>query len=378
MGVLTRTENSLPTEWYVDPAHYQCELGAVWYKQWLCVAREEDLARSGDYRVVEVGNQSIVLTRAKSGILKAFHNTCRHRGSLLCEKEQGRFPAGRIVCPYHAWTYNTDGELIATPKRLECEDFNTGDFPLYEASIDSWGGFVFVNLDQNPAQGLREFLGEEAGLVEGWPLQELVSVCRESHFIDCNWKVFWENYSECYHCPGLHPELCKVVPVYSEALIARADQPGWIPRDAGDRGEPILAPGLTTWSLDGKSRLPVFPGLSEADIRAGMIFATFLPTMFVVAHPDYVRSVRMLPRGPERTELIVDWMVSPQVKESPGLDIERLTEFGRLVVTQDARACELNQRGLHSRLHKSGVLVPQEEGVWNFHQWLRKRLAAHR
>jgi Rieske 2Fe-2S family protein len=374
MTVLEQTRTTLPSAWYFDPAHYQRELENIWYREWVCAGRQEEWARSGDFKVVELGSQSLILTLTKSGVLRGFHNTCRHRGSALCEGEQGRFPHGRIVCPYHAWTYNTDGQLIATPKRLPCEDFSPGDYSLYEVSVETWGGFVFVNLDRQPRESLQDFLGEEARLVGNWPLAELVSVCRESHLLQCNWKIFWENYSECYHCPGLHPELCRVVPVYSDALIARADAPGWVAPDRHDKGEPILARGMTTWSADGTTDLPTFPGLTDAEQQAGMTFATFHPTMYLVTHNDYVRSVRMLPRGPECTELIIDWMVSPQVRDLPGLDIETLTSFGRLVVTQDARACELNQRGLHSRRHVSGVLVPQEHGVWSFHQWVRERL----
>jgi len=375
MTVLDHCQATLPSHWYIDASHYQRELAAVWYRDWICVARAEDLPKAGDYLLVDLGSQQLILTRDRQGMVRGFHNTCRHRGSVLCESDRGRFRHGRIVCPYHAWTYSLEGELLATPKRLDSADFDARKYSLYPVHVDHWGGFVFVNLGAEPATDLASFLGGEAALLDAWPLPALASTGSEVHHIACNWKVFWENYSECYHCPGLHPELCKLVPVYGEGLIERADAPGWHSPDQADRGAPQLAHGAVTWSLDGQSGLPEFPGLDSARKSAGMTFATFLPSLFLVAHRDYVRSVRMLPRGPESTELIVDWLLLPGVRESHGDELERIKTMGRLVVTQDARACELNQRGLRSHAHRQGVLVPQEHGVWQFHQWLRERLA---
>jgi Rieske 2Fe-2S family protein len=376
MTILEHCQPTLPSHWYVDASHHRRELEAVWYREWICVARQEDIPGPGDYVLVKLGSQQLILTRDRGGAVRAFHNTCRHRGSVLCRDDAGRFRNGRIVCPYHAWTYSLDGDLIATPKRLDSDDFDLADYPLYSVHVDSWGGFLFVNLCSEPSTDLESFLGEDRLLVHDWPLQELVSAGRESHHVACNWKVFWENYSECYHCPGVHPELCRLVPVYGEGLIERADAPGWDRQNDADTGAPRLADGTVTWSPDGQTRLPDLPGLGEAQRNAGMTFATFLPSIFLVAHRDYVRSVRMLPRGPESTELIVDWMVPPAVQHSHGEELDKIKQMGRLVVTQDAQACELNQSGLRCRAHRQGVLVPQEHGVWQFHQWLRDRLPA--
>src|SRR5438128_7225555 len=149
---LRRLEPGLPASWYHDPAHYQRELEVFWYGKWIAVAREEEIANAGDWRVVRIGNQSIVLVRDQAGKLHGFHNTCRHRGSVLCTEEQGNFPRGRIVCPYHAWTYDLAGRLVATPRRMETPDFKLEDFPLYEAAAAVWGGFVFVHLGRNQVQ----------------------------------------------------------------------------------------------------------------------------------------------------------------------------------------------------------------------------------
>jgi Rieske 2Fe-2S family protein len=372
MTLLSRTEASLPGKWYYDRVQYERELEAIWYKDWVCVARVQEISRPGDYLVTTIGNQSLIVTRDNEGNPQVFHNTCRHRGSILCSADQGRFANGRIVCPYHTWTYALDGELVATPSRIERDDFRRQDFPLYKVHADVWGGFVFANLAARPSASLADFLGEEASEVTNWPLPDMVSVHRESTNIACNWKLFWENYSECYHCPRLHPQLCKVVPLYRQGVLSYADLPG--AAAAPDQGRPHVGPGLESWTLDGKSSLPMIEGPNDTERARGMTFASFTASMFVVAHPDYVRSVRVYPRGPEAIELVIDWLLPPGVEDTHGDQVERMLQLGQLVIEQDGRACELNQRGIKSRRHDHGVLVPQEYALWEFHEWLRARL----
>ena len=215
-----------------------------------------------------------------------------------------------IVCPYHTWTYSTAGELIATPGRVPTPDFRPEDYSLYPVAVDSWGGFVFVSLE-TPATTLDEFLGDEARLLRSWPLAEMVSVQTEQRTLACNWKVFWENYSECYHCPRVHPELCKVVGIYGKGFIDHTEAPDWMPADEQDNGKPALAPGHRTWAIGGETGLPDIPGLAVEAQAAGMTFASFTASMFVIAHRDYARSVRLLPLGPELVELTVDWLLPP-------------------------------------------------------------------
>ena len=115
--MLKQTHRTLASSWYHDPAHYRREMESIWWNSWLCVARQSDWPDTGSYRVICVGDQQILITRAATGDLHAFHNTCRHRGSVLCEASAGQFAQRRIVCPYHAWTYSLEGELLRTPSR---------------------------------------------------------------------------------------------------------------------------------------------------------------------------------------------------------------------------------------------------------------------
>jgi Rieske 2Fe-2S family protein len=309
------------------------------------------------------------------GQLRAFHNTCRHRGSVLCMTPRGRFAQGRITCPYHGWSYALSGELVATPKMELPSGFHREDYPLYGVHLDTWGGFIFVNLDEQPVASLADFLGEEALNLQRWPLAELRSAHREVSTLHCNWKVFWENYSECYHCPGVHPELCRIMPLYREGLLNSADRRAAQPAKEGEDTRPGVAPGFSTWTLDGQSRLPLIEGPDATDRALGVVFASFTASLFVVAHPDYVRSVRILPRGPEQVELTVDWLLPQGVAERYPEELESTYALGRLLIAQDGRACELNQAGLRSRRHRAGVLMPQEEALREFHEWLASKLA---
>jgi Rieske 2Fe-2S family protein len=305
--------------------------------------------------------------------LNAFHNTCRHRGSLLCLNESGRFRNGRIVCPYHAWVYSLDGELQRTPRRVETDDFNTGDYPLYKVALEIRAGFVFINLAEAPGKPFAPALAEEMELIADWPLAELGLAYQQKQQIQCNWKIFWENFMECYHCPGVHPDLCKVVPMYGKGFTERDD----LPKNSGlyrDTEHSLLTTGAVTWSADGLTPLPMFDGLTPDQQAVGMTFATLLPSVYFVAHVDYLRSVRVLPLGPEETQLTVSWFLHAETLENSKIDVQRLIGFGSQVVEEDGRVCESNQKGIHSLRHKEGVLVPQEYEVLDFNNWVRERL----
>jgi len=373
MTPLTELKPSLPSHWYYDAEHYARELKAIWQRGWVCVGRLEETPEAGDYRVVAVGEQRLIVTRNAAGQTKVFYNTCRHRGSVLCTAEHGRFRNGRIICPYHTWTYSLDGELLATPARMDTDDFNAEDFSLYSVHSDTWGGFLFVNLDSTPSESLADYLGDQAALMDGWPLAEMTSVHQERSELNCNWKIFWDNYCECYHCPRLHPELCKIVPVYKESLLSFADDPAWQASD-DYAGQARIAADKTTWTMDGHSGSPPIDGLSDAHRESSLVFASFTASLYVVGHTDYVRSVRLLPTGPESVTLIIDWLLMPGVKESHSDEIEHMLELDRLVVEQDGEICEINQQGQKSLPHENGVLVAQEYEVWDFHEWLRDKL----
>jgi Rieske 2Fe-2S family protein len=364
---------SLPAAWYFDAGHYQRELERIWYRNWVYLCRSEDVARERDYRVFTIGEQSFIVVRGREGVLYGHFNTCRHRGSVLCRERQGRLKSALITCPYHQWSFALDGRLVRIPYIEDDGGLVRDEFGLYPVAVHEWCGFVFANLAGAEAS---PFPAPRRNDLAQWPLADLKRGHRYSAGLKCNWKIFWENYSECLHCPAVHPELCDRVPIYSRALIDPRDDPDYANRP--DKDDPAIKGGLKrgakSWTMNGEYCGPVFRGLDPADLEAGVRYATFFPTMFIAAHPDYVRSVVITPTGPASMRLEADWLFSKETLAQPDFDLDNVTRFATLVMDQDAEVSEINQAGLSALPHKHGMLLPQEYFIHAFHTWLRGEL----
>lgn len=375
---LARAEPTLPARTYTEAAEYLLDLDAIWFRSWLMVCREADLAQPLAFRVFRIDSQEIVVLRDEDGALQAFHNTCRHRGSQLCRESEGRLKARLLTCPYHSWSYSLRGDLVRVPSKTLPEGFDKADFPLYRVALCVWRGFVFVNLaeaPENPATSLLDPMSADLG---NWPIEGLVTGHVFSKVMACNWKIFWENFNECLHCPGVHKHLSALVPIYGRGLMARHDDPDWALHADNDEPEHAggLREGAETWSEDGQALVNRFETLTDAERTAGQSYAMSLPSMFVVGHVDYVRTVRLVPLGPDRTELTAEWLVRPEALSEPGDALRNIVDFGVRVLEEDAAVCELNQRGLYALPHATGVLMPEEYDLRRFHQWVESRRAA--
>ena len=364
---LKRLEAGLPAAWYYDPAHYQRELDAFWYARWVVVAREEELPNAGDWRVARIGTQSLVVVRDEGGQLRAFHNTCRHRGSILCTEEQGNFARRRIVCPYHSWTYDLAGQLVATPRRMETPDFQLGDFPLYQVAVATWGGFIFLNLAGREAELLD--VGKWDAQFKRYRLGELRIGKRIVADVQANWKLLAENFSECFHCPPVHPELCRVVTAYRDAGA-------WGLRGPESKGE--YAAGAETLTLDGRARLPAIAGLTEEERQTIYVPAMLPPSLFLNVHPDYLNAHMMFPTGPQSVRIVYDWLFEPERLPLAAEDLEHYVALWDITNRQDARNCEWQQQGMQSREFQHGYYVPQEFDCHRFAQWVREGLAGQK
>ena len=371
---LTELRQGLPRHYYLDADHYQRELESIWYRNWIYVCPGEELATPRNYRVVSLGTQQIIVLRDEFGALQAFHNTCRHRGSQFLSEESGALRSDSLTCPYHAWSYSLQGDLKRIPSPQRPEKFDAHCLSLYPVHVAAWRGFVFINMSaESPAPLLDNF--DQPQALANWPLETLCVGHSLRKTIACNWKVFWENFSECLHCPGVHPELSKLVPLYRQFLMEVQDDPHWQTRLTEDPAfKPGLAEGMQTWSGDGALVAPPFAGLSQAELDAGHTYVTSLPTVFIVAHTDYLRIVRLLPLSPVTTELQVQWLFAPDTLADPEFDAAAVAGFAEMVILQDARVSEINQRGLQALPHSAGVLMPEEYEVYEFQQWVRQQL----
>jgi phenylpropionate dioxygenase-like ring-hydroxylating dioxygenase large terminal subunit len=365
--LLDHCPETLPPEAYFAAGWYEREKRTIWLNNWVCVGRLNDL-QPGTMRREDVAGADIIVCRPASGELAAYHNTCRHRGSQLCV-DPSRPLRKLITCPYHAWSYSAaDGRLVAVGHATPTPDFRKQDHGLFSVQTRVWNGFVFVKLG-----GDERELSPDGGLaiLDNWPMGELVTGYSRVKDLDCNWKLFWENYNECLHCPGIHPELCDLVPLFREGIMGENESADWTP-DQPER--PHLKAGARTWTMSGEPCGPEFPGLTVEERASGHIFATIYPTMFVIAHPDYVRSVRLMPTGPETTRLVTEWYFPQDTLDQPDFDLADVTSFAITVMDQDCAAVEMNHRGLRSPAYKGGRLMPQEYEIRKFHQWVASEM----
>ena len=372
---LTTAVDGLPASFYFDPGHHQLEMTRIWYRNWIYVCRSSDIGTARTFRTLEVGDQSILVVRGEDRVARAFHNTCRHRGAALCRTSEGRFSSAGIVCPYHSWRYSLRGDLLQTSSRQHGDGFDRRNFSLYSLPVNEWNGFIFAALTNEPPPFSAGF-DLPLNRLDDWQLGDLVVGHTLRKTIQCNWKVFWENYNECLHCPGVHPRLAQLVPLFGRALLERRDDPSW--QDHADDDDPKYGGGLRTgaesWSMDGKPVGVPFPGVSPEDRKAGHLYLTSVPSMFIVAHVDYVRVVRLRPLGPERTEMSIEFLFLPETLADPKRDLMNAVEFTDIVMSEDAEICELNQRGLRALPHAGGVLMPEEYAIRQFQNWVRSEL----
>jgi glycine betaine catabolism A len=372
---LTTPVETLPAVHYFDAEHHRQELRQIWQRHWIYLCRASDVGTPGSFRTVEVGDQSLLVVRGEDRVVRVFHNTCRHRGAALCRTPAGSFPPAGIVCPYHSWRYNLRGELLQAHSRQPGDGFDVRNYPLYGLRVTEWSGFVYATLAAEPP-AFASSCDLPLQRLDNWQLDRLVVAHRLTKTIQCNWKVFWENYNECLHCPGVHPRLAQLVPLFGRALLERRDDPRWQDHAADD--DPRYAGGLRSgaesWSMDGKAVGAVFPRLTAEERKNGHLYLTCLPSMFLVAHVDYVRVVRLLPLGPELTQMSIEFLVLPETLAEPAHDIGSAVEFTDIVMSEDAAICELNQRGLHALAHARGVLMPEEYAVRQFQDWVRSQM----
>ena len=263
---------------------------------------------------------------------------------------------------------NHEGALVSTAFGTPTEDFNKADYSLFSVPLKIWNGFVFLCLADDPPAfepdlGLR--------VLDNWPMDELVVGHVFEKRLACNWKVFWENYNECLHCPGVHPTLTQRVPVYRRGIMSPAEARDWSPEAAQ---EAALEAGAETWTVSGNPCGPTFERLSAQERAEAHTFVTLYPSIYLVAHVDYVRAVNVIALGPEETLLRAQWLFLPQTVQQPDFDVADVTNFATQVMTEDGRACELNQRGLRSSKFTHGRLMPEEFDVYGFQQWVLSHL----
>lgn len=336
---------------YTSAEHFALEWERVLGRRWLLVCREADLPEPGAFRVVELGRESILVLRDQEGKLRAFFNICRHRGTRLCDKAEGRLgPRSLITCPYHAWTYALDGRLVAVPDPKEMEGFDRADFPLHPCALTTWNGFVFLNLARDP-KPFEETLAPLVGRFGAWQLPSLVALRRIEYDVRANWKLLHQNYSECYHCTPLHPALVKLSPSTTgeNDLVDGPVLGGFMA---------ITQPGGSLTRSGRPCGLPVGP-LSPEDAQRVYYYAIF-PNMLLSLHHDYVMVHTIWPVAPDRTRITCEFLFHPDTASRPEFDPDDGALFWDVVNREDWGICERTQAGVASSRYEPGPYSRRE------------------
>ena len=357
----------LPKRTYHDAGIFDWERREILRRDWVLVAREEDAPDPGTYLLVEVDGDNLVVVRNREGQLHAFHNVCRHRGTAVVEDACGKIV--RFQCPYHAWIYDLDGSLVRAKHTDDLDEFDFATYSLARVRLETWQGFVFVNLTPE-GPSLADQLGDLVEHMERFDFARLRSAKRIEYPVNANWKFIAENYSECYHCPGVHPQLNKLTPY---------DLGGdFEPHGAWQGGWMELVGEAETMALDGghgsRAGRPPMRGISAEDERRIFYYVVW-PMTFISIHPDYLLLHRLIPEGPDRTRVICDWLFEAETIAMPGFDPSDAVAFWDLTNQQDWHVCELQQRGTTSSSWVAGRYSNQEASVHAFDRMVADRYA---
>jgi phenylpropionate dioxygenase-like ring-hydroxylating dioxygenase large terminal subunit len=387
---------SLPQKYFVSPEVFVEEQNKILPKQWLLVGHQSQLAKPGDYFVQEVTGESLIVIRDKSGEIHGFFNVCRHRGTRLCEARNGQLSA--IQCPYHAWTYGLDGRLIGAPHMDEVRGFDKADYSLKPVNLGLWEGFIFISLSEADSLtsvlsqrerrnkggfiSLEDWFAPLKGKFSHWNMSILRSVKRIEYDVRANWKLMFENYSECYHCPGVHPTLAKVSP-YDSAENDLTEGPflgGFMKINQGKSltmSGNACALGITD-STRARNRAPArnrgqkekiendYDHEHEREEKHRVFYYSIFPNMLLSMHPEYVMVHQLWPQSPERTLIVCDWFFHPDAEAAAAsgsgyrFNPEDAIEFWDMTNKQDWHVCELSQQGIASRAYEPGPYSSRE------------------
>src|SRR5271166_856327 len=376
---------SLPRPFYIDPAFFRLDLELIWGRDWLFVGHDCELPDPGTYFTVQIGDYPVVVVRDLEGRIRAFHNTCRHRGSRVCTADKGA--AVRLVCPYHQWSYNLDGRLLFA--RQVADGFDKTKFGLKRVVCESVAGYIFVCLADEP-----EDFAPVRRLMEPYFAPHRLSEAKlayESTTVENgNWKLVWENNRECYHCPVNHPELCRTFPetptvsgvdgaMSNPELVAHWDrcEAAGLPSvfQLSESGQyrtsriPLLDDAVS-YTMSGRAAVhrPLSDAVAEPNIGSLLIF--HYPSTWNHVLGDHAVSFQVMPVGPMQTRVRTKWLVHKDAVEGKDYSVEELTHVWLATNDQDRRVVEENQIGIRSPAYEPGFYSPQEEsGVMQFVDW---------
>ncbi|MTI43014.1 Rieske 2Fe-2S family protein [Roseibium hamelinense] len=386
-----KSGHALEQAFYTDAEIFALDLEKIFYRDWLFAIPACEIPKSGNYVTHKIGAYRIVIVRGADGVIRAFHNSCRHRGSILCKAQKGSAP--KLVCPYHQWTYELDGSLLWA--RDMGPDFDPKAHGLKMVHCREVGGLVYVCLAEH-APDFEPYADLIAGYLAPHDLGNAKVAYESSIIEEGNWKLVWENNRECYHCGGNHPALCRSFPDdpgvtgivgddMPEALSSHFSRLEAVNLPSkfhlADDGQYRVArmplkTGAVSYTMSGKAAVAKPLGrIPFAD--AGALLKFHYPTTWNHFLPDHSLVFRVTPVGPTQTEVTTKWLVHKDAVEGRDYDLKTLTEVWMATNDEDRRVVEDNQQGILSPAYEPGPYSPtQESGVLQFVEWYCDTLGA--
>jgi phenylpropionate dioxygenase-like ring-hydroxylating dioxygenase large terminal subunit len=384
---------ALARDFYTDPAIFAHDMDRMLLRHWFCAGHVSSIPRAGDYLVVDLGQESIIIIRNSGGEVRALLNVCRHRGSRLCTGRAGKAQSARLTCPYHAWTYDLDGNLLVA--RQMPESFRREALSLKSFPVRVLEGLIFTTLAKDPLDldPAADALARSAG-VHGWASAKIAH--REMYSIKANWKLAVENYMECYHCGPAHPEFSKrhVLARPAELNVEleragrkRAEALGIVVPDIDHYGcaaragcesvavmRSALHDGIVSATDDGRSVARLMGAFSAPD--GNSTYFDIGPISHFLAYPDHGVIYQFIPKAVDQTEMEVIWLVHQDAVEGVDYDVDRLTWLWKTTSVEDKKIVEMNQAGVNSRFFEPGPYSLQETYTARFIDWYLKELSA--
>ena len=384
---------SLDQKFYKDTSIFDLEKHTIFYNSWIFIGHESQIPNKGDFFVYKLLDEEIIVLRNKENKVKAFFNVCRHRGSRVCLEEKGN--TSRFSCPYHSWTYNLDGKLLAA-KSLR-EGIDKSKLGLHPCNIESASGMLLINLSDNP-QSLKNLQSDLKEPFEMFGFKDLKVAAHKNYPIASNWKLAVENYQECYHCAPAHPEYSlshslkiEDEPGFDEAqekMMNNLESCGLkdieVNKDFSNKDPDqeqyaysryALFDGYMTGSKDGKPLAPLLGDIKE--FNQGCSDFNIGPVSYFLAYCDHIVGYIFTPTSQDQCQCDIYWLVNKDAEENKDYDKEKLMWLWDVTTYADETIIVNNQKGVNSIKYQSGPYTDKEQSTRRFIKWYLSELKSH-
>ncbi|MGD6741773.1 aromatic ring-hydroxylating oxygenase subunit alpha [Streptomyces sp. BH106] len=352
-------DGGLPTsplarDYYTSEEWHRRDLQRVFRERWLFAGHSSQIAQPGRFFTFELDADSVIVTRTKSGGIKAFHNVCRHRGAQFCQQRSGR--TKYFTCPFHGWSYDLEGDLKVAPEMPE--EFDKSQFPLRNVWVEEWNGLIFVSFAEQPPRSVTAALAKADFSV--FQLERTKVIADRVYDVSANWKVNAETFAECYHCAIGHPE-------FSRIADPLADLEAWDDAEAAEEDDdlgdyliftpdlaPSMAEGAVTLSPDGQFLCRRLLGADDNPPKENAAVSWF-PNWGMFVQPDYATTFSWIPTSPTTTRFRSTWLVHEDAVPGQDYDPDALPEFMDTINLQDKELCRIAQAGISSSAYDNSA-----------------------